>query len=847
MLMAVLALAMVTAVASAKMSTGFARSRMLPFVLVLSAIVCMAFSRTALGFPHPTPALQVPVQAKQTPQPTAPEANSASNGSEQSSKPAPFSQEKVVAEAKPAAAGAGYVRMEGGRPVVSIRRCERAPKLEDFLGMKPSDEIAGSLTKMDGFIQAKPKDGVPPTFPTEAYMCYDDNNLYVNFIAFDNEPGKVRASMTKREPPGFFEDDVLELRFDTFDDRRRSYYFAINPFGVQYDALWPEGEGGFDPSFDTLWYSAGQLTESGYVAWVKIPFKSLRFSSESKQSWGFYLGRLVPRLSEGNGWPHLTLKNPSLLSQTARLDGMDSISPGHNIQIIPYGMVRSFRELDLRDPTDPKFVDHRASTQFGADGKIVLKDSFVLDITGNPDFSQVESDEPQVTVNQRFEVFFPEKRPFFLENANYFKTPINLVFTRRIVSPQFGVRLTGKKGPWTLATLFANDEGPGEIVPESSPLFDKKANFVIVRVAHDIFKQSSVGMIYTDRRFLGSYNQVGGIDTRLKLNRNWLINAQAVASKTRLLNGQELSGAAYLVALQGEGRQFSFNTAFNDRAPGFRTQVGFEPRFDIRRLNTSYSYRWRPEGKTLIAWGPNVGLVSMWDHKNTRLEWTFTPSIALEFARQTNVNVFYAPGRELLRPQDFFGLRENRDFSPRDIGVTFSSAYFSKAIFSATLTRGQTINFEPPFGREPFMADSGFRNIKVTLRPIQNVQIDNTYLETRLTKNDLNAHIFTDRIFRVRVNWQLNRKLSLRAIPQYNSLIVNPVQTSLAETRNFTGDFLATYQLNPWTALYVGYNSNLQNLELITTPDGRRVLRRTGDFHNDARQMYVKFSYLFRF
>ena len=211
------------------------------------------------------------------------------------------------------------------------------------------------------------------------------------------------------------------------------------------------------------------------------------------------------------------------------------------------------------------------------------------------------------------------------------------------------------------------------------------------------------------------------------------------------------------------------------------------------------------------------------------------------------MNVFYTPGGELLRPQDFVGLKENREFSPHDVGVSFSSAYFSKAIFSATLTRGQTINFVPPVGQEPFIADSIFRNIKVTLRPIKNLQIDNTYLDTRLTKNDLDAHIFTDRILRVRVNWQLNRRLSLRAIPQYNSLIVNPSQTSLGETKSFTGDFLATYQINPWTALYVGYNSNLQNRELITNPDGRRVLRRADHLLNDARQLYVKFSYLIRF
>ena len=523
------------------MSTSHSRFTPSPMVLsafVLATLVWMESPSRATGLPNQTPASPVEAQAKQTPEPVvASQAGAGVNGSEKSAKTTSTPQEKVVPEVLSPAVRGGYVRMDGGRPTVLIRRVDRAPKLEDFLDMKPSAEIAESLTKMDGFIQAKPKDGAPATFVTEAYMCYDAGNLYVIFVAFDPEPGKVRASMTKREPPGFFEDDVMELRFDTFDDRRRSYYFAINPLGVQYDALWPEGEGGFDDSFDTLWHSAGQITDRGYVTWVKIPFKSLRFSSESKQSWGFYFGRLLPRLSEGNGWPRLTTKNPSFLSQTARLDGLENISPGKNVQIIPYAVVRAFRELDLRDPAAPQFVGRRASTQFGMDGKIVLKDSFVLDITGNPDFSQVESDEPQVTVNQRFEVFFPEKRPFFLENANYFQTPINLVFTRRIISPEFGVRLTGKKGPYALGMLFVNDESPGETVAEGSPLFNQKAKFGVVRVVRDIFNQSSVGMIYTYRGFMDSFNHVGGVDARLKLNKNWLINAQAVTSKTRFLNG----------------------------------------------------------------------------------------------------------------------------------------------------------------------------------------------------------------------------------------------------------------------------------------------------------------------
>lgn len=822
--------------------------------LVLGALVCWALPAEAAGWRAQTPAARAEPRQEPTPETTA--APPAGRTRQAVGEPAPSkadpvastaraSQEKVLAEAvaKPARPrGAGA---EVARPFISINRAERAPKLEDFLEMKPSTEVAGSLTKMEGFTQAKPKDGAPASLRTDAYMGYDAEHLYVIFVAFDPEPNSIRASLTKREPPGFFDDDVLEMRFDTFDDRRRSYYFAVNPHGVQYDALWPEGEGGFDPSFDTLWHSRGQITELGYVVWVKIPFKSLRFSSAPKQTWGFYLGRLIPRLSEGNGWPRLTTTNPSFLSQTARLDGLENISPGRNMQVIPYGVLRSFRELDLRDPGAPAFTSRRASTQFGMDGKIVIKDSFVLDITANPDFSQVESDEPQVTVNRRFEVFFPEKRPFFLENANYFQTPINLVFTRRIVSPQFGVRLTGKKGPYALGVLMVNDESPGRTVPDSDPLFNKRANFGIVRVSRDIFKQSSIGMIYTHRSLLDSSNNVAGIDGRFKLSRHWLVNAQAASSRTKTLGGAQLNGSAYHVLLTGEGRQYSFNLGYDDRSPGFRTAVGFEPRVDIRRLSPSYSYRWRPEGKTLIAWGPNLNLTSVWDHAGTRLEWNFSPSMTWELIHQTQVRLSYSTGRERLRPQDFPVLNANRDFAPRDMGVSLSSAYFSKATFRVQFNRGTSINFVPPADAAPFISNTGFRSFEVTLRPFDKLQIDNTYLETRLTGGD--ADIFTNRIFRSRVNWQFNRKLSLRLIPQFNSLSVNPEQTLLTKTKSFNADVLAAYTLNPWTSLYVGYNNNARNVELFTTPDGRQALRPARGLRNDSRQLYVKFSYLLRF
>ena len=185
-----------------------------------------------------------------------------------------------------------------------------------------------------------------------------------------------------------------------------------------------------------------------------------------------------------------------------------------------------------------------------------------MDVAINPDFSQVETDDPQVTANQRFEVFFPERHPFFLENASFFQTPINLFFTRRIADPQFGVRLTGKSG---------------REVPIGDPIHGRRAKFGVLRINRDISRESTIGMIYTDREFLGSYNRVAGVDARIKLNPNWVVSMQAVTASTQFLDGTHTGGPAYDVEVEQEGRKMHTRFAFNDRSPGFDTLTGFLP------------------------------------------------------------------------------------------------------------------------------------------------------------------------------------------------------------------------------------------------------------------------------
>jgi hypothetical protein len=737
-------------------------------------------------------------------------------------------------------------------PVVTIPRLDHPPRLEHFLTMKPSEEMEGQMARVENFIQRTPRDGEPSMQTTVVYSGYDDKNLYIVFVCFDSQPDKVRARMVRRED--VFDDDFVVVLLDTFKDQRRAYEFVVNPFGIQADGLRTEGQG-YDGSFDTLWHSEGRLTDQGYVVWIAIPFKSLRFSAEPQQAWGIIFERVIPRSNEDASWPHVSSRIEGRLNQAATLEGLRDISPGRNIQLIPYAAFRSFRALDTREAENPQFQRDHADPDAGLDAKFVFKDSLVLDVALNPDFSQVESDEPQVTVNQRFEVFFPEKRPFFLENANFFETPIDLVFTRRIADPQLGARLTGKLGPYALGAFVIDDESPGKRVPANDPDSGKRALFSIVRASRDIWQQSTLGFIYTDREFGETYNRVGGLDGRLKFGQNWVLNFQGVTSATRFFdsNGElaRVAGPAYDVELLRSGRSFTYQFEYNDRSPGFRTETGFLLRPDIRRFGQNVGYLFWPEGKRVINWGPRLFAELVYDHDGTRLDWGVSPAFDVEFPRKTLLTLFYNAARERLRPQDFPGLTQSLDFSLPGYGFQFSSEYFSVLTLSGFAGWGKGINFAPPAGQEPFLADENRAEWTLTVQPTTALRIDNTYILFRLQDRTDGASILNNQIIRSKWNYQFTRELSLRVILQYDSTLTNPELTSLPTVKNFNADFLLTYLLHPGTALFIGYNGNAQNLDpalrQIAPPDDLGLVRPRRRFINDARQFFVKFSYLYRF
>ena len=734
---------------------------------------------------------------------------------------------------------------------IAIPRVSSPPPIEAFLDMKPSPAWQGKLAEVKGLIQRIPHDGEPSSQKTEVYLGYDAKNLYAIFICFDTEPQKIRARLSRRED--IIDDDSVEIMLDTFNDHRRAYAFLSNPLGVQADALWTEGQD-FDISFDTVWDSQGKITDRGFVVWISIPFRSLRFPSSDPQTWGILLNRGIPRNNEDTFWPQYSSRIAGRLNQEGQATGLEGISPGRNLQFIPHGIFRSFRELDLRDPFNPTYTQRAAYGQVGLDGKAVLKDKFVLDATINPDFSQVESDEPQVTVNQRFEVFFPEKRPFFLENSNYFNTPISLLFTRRIVDPKWGVRLTGKDGPWAVGMLVADDSAPGQVVPLNDPQAGKKAFFAVGRVSRDIGKQSTLGLMYTDRELDRYFNRVGGIDGRFTLNSHWTATFQGVVSSTFNVvdsffntDGAYQAGNAVEATVQRQGLKFNYFADYSDRSNDFRTLTGFDPQPDIHSLFQRVQYTFRPQGRKLISWAPEFDNYETWDHEGNHLMSGYTPALKLEFPGQTFIGALYSKEMELLRPKDFSVLTSSQRYVRHTTVLTFDTSFYRPVSLHVDYRFGSRVNYDPPGSEIPFLAGRSSTLTTLTVRPNRSLRVDNTYILFRLHNRFGPVGAFNNHIIRSKWNYQFTRQWSFRFIGQYGTVLANPFFTSLQTTKNFNADFLVTYLVHPSTAIYVGYNTNLEN---VLTPLGADIngnLMRSPRFINDGRNVFVKVSYLFRF
>jgi hypothetical protein len=661
----------------------------------------------------------------------------------------------------------------------------------------------------------------------------------VGFIAKD-DPKLIRARVAKRKQ--ILTDDRVTINIDTFHDHTHAYWFDVNPYAIQLDGITTDAYGD-DFSWEGLWYSEAKITPDGYVVLITVPFKTIRFPDAAEQHWGVMLGRFIGRNNEFSMWPYITRRKlPQFVAQFGHVEGLQGISPGRNVQFIPYGLVSGQKYLDRTPGAVPGIVTEPAG-RGGVDAKVVIKDALTLDMTFNPDFSQIESDEPQVTVNQRYEVFFPEKRPFFLENNSYFTTPQNLFFTRRVIDPEYGLRLTGKLGRWGIGVLAADDRAPGKQVAADDPLRGKRAVNGVLSLQRDFFKDSHLRLFVTDREFASEYNRVGSLDTRLHLKRDFFLVGQAATSATRGQTDGAYTGNDYFVRLSRTDRKTQYYSTYTDRSPGFRAELGYIPRVDIREFKNRFGVKKWFEKRTVMNVGAAVVALGNWNRQGDTQDWMVAPEVSLEMLRLTQFVYSYSEIFELYRGQGFRYHANN---------FVAKTEWYKWLAAQATYMYGTGVNYYPAFGLQPFLANSSQLNAGVTVRPTSRLRVDETYLQSRLTTRPgsplapASTTVFTNNILRTKANYQFTRALSFRAIVDYNAVEPNRALIDVQRTRKVGYDLLLTYLLHPGTALYVGYTDIYQNLRLDPS---RPPYLQYGPYPylNTGRQLFAKLSYLFRF
>lgn len=725
----------------------------------------------------------------------------------------------------------------------TIPRLQTAPTIDSFR----DGPIDSPMVQVTGFTQRWPLDGAAPSRKTITYLGYDQDNLHVVFLAFD-DPAAIRASLAPREQ--ISDDDSVSIMIDAFNDQRRAYMFTANPLGVQRDQFYVEGSDKFDSSYDTVWESNGILTDWGFVVMMSIPFKNLRFSPQSIQRWGIVLSRGIERLHETNTWPHVSSSMAGYLNQAATATGIEDVSPGGSLLVIPYTTASSVS--GIQDGPVPSVINDEFDADAGVDIKKVWNDSIVTDLTINPDFSQVESDEPQVTVNQRFEVFFPERRPFFLENSDIFSTPYLLLFTRRITDPELGLRLTGKTGPWAIGSFIIDDEAPGRRLPPNHPDRGERAIFAAARASRDVGEQSSIGAIAVQRSFADDRNLVAGLDGRIKWNDVWSSKLQGVLSHTTSAPAatsepgadEDTRGEAFYADLRRSGRHLDYSAKTKFISDEFDAQAGFVTRTGIMQAEQSIRWSSWPTSGPLVKWDSRLEMDFVWDDDGKRLDKEVSSEFGVEFPGQTEVEASISFGRELLAPDEFPTLAADRDYNTDSVGIEFETAWWKSFKFSAETKVGNAINFRPLPGLEPRAATAVETQVAFTYRPVTQLTVDTSATFTTLDDEATSSKVFDDVVAQVRLNWQFNRDFSLRAIVQHERTDTNPLQTTISDRENWNYDLLFTYRINPWTAVYLGYNTNRANLEIEDFDNMRRIIRTDG-LQTDSEQFLLKISYLF--
>lgn len=733
------------------------------------------------------------------------------------------------------------------------------------------DAVWSRAARLTGFSQYQPVDGRPAEEPTDVYVWYAPDALYFGIHAVEAHGDEVRATRANRD--NIASEDQIQILLDTYNDRRTAFLFAVNPLGVQADGTRSDAFGGgaggrsamgggsrainfmdgnTDLNPDFVFDSMGRLTDTGFEIEVRIPFKSLRYQEAEDQDWGLHILRRSMHSGFLDSWAPTVRARASFLGQAGELVGLRDLRRGRVLEVTPTATGR----LDGAEDEAGDWAYDRDG-DLGVDVRWGIKQNLTLNGTVNPDFSQVEADVGQVTLNERFALFYPEKRPFFLDGLELFDTPGQLIYTRRIVAPVAGAKVAGKVGAWNVATILAADNTTYSDSGGNTPVFG------VARLRRDFSRNATVGAVLTTREDGPDYSRLVGVDGRFYHSSKYYIELQGVHSHSDHddANGQ---GTMFETTWDRTGRSWGFHYTLSGVSPDFEAAAGFVNRTNFvtaRASNrlTAYGapgalvetastfvtlnryWAWEPwEGRDN---GPIEGRDSISPSATLRGGWRLSGNINREFfaydpadytsytvaTSATTVGSFTVPGVE------------DNQWSA-SLRVTAPTWQIVSA--NASYAVGRT-----PLFREASPGESRQITATVDLRPTQALRA--TFQVTRLVLNRTrdDSRFSTETIPRLKLEYQITPAVFVRFIGQYTTrdraplrdrdgrlIFVDDVPDEGADENLFQTDWLFSYRPIPGTLVYVGYSATFEEAESFRYRDLRR----------QVDGFFAKVSYLIR-
>jgi Domain of unknown function (DUF5916)/Carbohydrate family 9 binding domain-like len=682
--------------------------------------------------------------------------------------------------------------------------------------------------------EIQPGENVPARQRTLVYVLYNSDYVYFGFNSLDSSAKEIRSHVTDRDK--MTDDDFVGVILDCYGTMQNGYEFFANPYGIQFDAM--RTSNNEDASFDAVWMSLASVNDSGYTVEIAVPFKSMRFPPNKEQHWMAEFVRNMPRQSRYQmTWTPIDRNNPCILCQGGTIDGIGGIESSDNLELLPYVMgAQTGLMSDVEDPTS-KFSNGPVTGRIGAGIKYSPSSSLMLGAVVNPDFSQIESDATQISVNNTFAVFYPEKRPFFLEGADLYNSTVSIFYSRMINDPLVSAKATEKSGAFSLAYLAAEDRNSPVIVPgeEGSDFVETsmKSFSNIARARFDLGSESFVGALATMRNFSKAHNYVGSLDWNFLFLNNFYFMGQAAYSDTKEINdtsiflndrhfgatghtasfdGERYMGTGMQVDFKRNAKDYSFDLSYSNSTPTFQAQDGFITGTGNRNISLWHGYTIYPSNYIIDNASLQMNGGYRFDDVGIQKErWMWVGAYAL-LKSQTNLYVGFIPFDNEMFHNVRFGHIYHTEFSVNSNPSSTLAIYFNGSV-------GRFIyrSDDPELGR-----GHNFY-LETVIKPTEKFSLDLSYARSRLWSVNTGELFYDGYIARGVIVYQFSPELFVRLINQYDQF-----------AKHIQFDPMVSYKLNPFTVFYAGSNHDFSKFGM---PYG---IERT------TQQFFVKIQYLWQ-